>query len=193
MGETEIQTGGRHRSIILVGLIALMIGLYGYIQWQKPSNSVQKPGLAVSGQPAPEFELPSLSGEIVRLSEYRGKVVFLNIWATWCGPCREEMPSMEKLYQELKDDDFEILAVSVDEKGARAVEPFAKKFNLTFPILLDQEGKASRLYNTTGVPETFIIDKNGVIISKVIGYRNWSDPEVVGALRKLAQSMAGSS
>ena len=100
---------------------------------------------------------------------------------------------MEKLYQELKDDDFEILAVSVDEKGARAVEPFAKKFNLTFPILLDQEGKASRLYNTTGVPETFIIDKNGVIISKVIGYRNWSDPEVVGALRKLAQSMAGSS
>ncbi len=193
MGESEIQTGGRSRSIILVGLIAVVLGLYGYIQWQKPSNSMQKPRMGVAGQPAPEFELPLLSGEIVRLSDYKGKVVFLNIWATWCAPCREEMPSMEKLYRELKDDDFEILAVSVDDKGAGVVAPFAKKYNLTFPILLDQDGKTGRLYNTTGVPETFIIDKNGVIISKVIGYRNWSDPKVVGTLKKLAQSPSGNS
>lgn len=190
MGERKIQSEGRHRSILLISLIVTALALYAYIQWQKPSNVTQRPELPVNGQAGPDFELPLLTGESVRLQDYRGKVVFLNIWATWCGPCREEMPSMEKLYQALKDYDFEILAVSIDSQGADVVAPFAKKFNLTFPILLDRDGVTGRIYGTTGVPETFIIDKRGVIVSKVIGYRDWSDPAVIGALKELAQKPA---
>jgi peroxiredoxin len=193
MEKTEIKAGSRHRSVILVILILTALGLYAYIQWQKPSDGAQRPGLPAAGRPAPDFELPLLTGEAVRLTDFRGKVVFLNIWATWCGPCREEMPSMEKLHQALKDQDFEILAVSVDSEGVDAVAPFAKTFNLTFPILLDREGAIGRLYGTTGVPETFIIDKRGVIVSKVIGYRNWSDAGVIQRLKELAQHQAGGS
>jgi peroxiredoxin len=187
MNKTEIQAGSRHRSIILIILILTALGTYGYIQWQKSSNGAQRQELPSSGRPAPDFELPSLTGKAVRLTDFRGKVVFLNIWATWCGPCREEMPSMEKLYQALKDDNFEILAVSIDSKGADVVAPFAQKYNLTFPILLDQKGSTGSLYGTTGVPETFIIDQRGVIVSKVIGYRNWADPGVIRSLKGLAR------
>ncbi len=192
MGEREFQAGGRHRSILLVGLIVAALGLYFYLQWHKPSKSTKTPGLAATGQQAPDFELPMLNGEVVHLDDYKGKVVLLNIWATWCSPCREEMPSMEKLYQELKDQAFEILAVSIDSQGDGAVASFVKRHNLTFPILLDRKGQTGRLYNTTGVPETFIIDKNGAIVTKVIGYRNWSSPNVVQTLKGLAQRPAGS-
>ena len=85
------------------------------------------------GVPAPNFTLPDLDGKMVSLADYRGKVVFLNIWATWCPPCVEEMPSMEKLYQALKDEDFEILAVSIDVSGAKAVTPFYEKTQAEFP------------------------------------------------------------
>jgi cytochrome c biogenesis protein CcmG/thiol:disulfide interchange protein DsbE len=95
-------------------------------------------------------------------------VVLLNIWATWCPPCVEEMPSMEKLHQELKDDGFEILAVSIDVSGAKAVIPFMKKHKLSFPALTDTKGAIKSLYQTTGVPESFIIDKDGIIVEKEV-------------------------
>lgn len=97
---------------------------------------------------------------------------------------------MEKLYQKLNGQAFEILAVSIDAQGAAAVKPFVKDYNLSFPVLIDRENKIGRLYKATGVPETFIIDKKGIIVSKVIGYRNWSDPEVVQTLETLAQGPA---
>jgi len=129
------------------------------------------------GNPAPDFTLPSLVGNPVRLSNYRGKVVFLNFWATWCPPCREEMPSMESLYQRLKGRDFEMLAVSIDTKGADRVQSFVATYVLTFPVLLDPNKKIYRLYGLTGVPETFIIGKNGDIILKIIGPRDWMKKE----------------
>jgi len=116
---------------------------------------------------------------MVSLSDYKGKVVFLNIWATWCPPCREEMPSMEKLYQKLKGEDFEILAVSIDVLGARAVAPFMKEYKLSFPALLDPEGTVQRLYGTTAIPESFIIAKDGVIVSKVTGAKDWASPDTI--------------
>lgn len=94
---------------------------------------------------------------------------------------------MEILYQEMKNQPFEILAVSIDPQGAAVVKPFVKQYRLTFPVLLDVEAKVNRLYNTTGVPETFIIGKDGIIVSKFIGYRNWADPKVVRFLENLAQ------
>ena len=129
------------------------------------------------GQIAPDFELPALGGDSVRLSDHRGKVVFLNIWATWCPPCREEMPSMESLYQRLKGREFEMLAVSIDREGEKTVRPFVAKYGLKFRVLVDPDSKTYRLYGLTGVPETFIVDKDGAVIHKIIGPQNWMKNE----------------
>ena len=140
-----------------------------------------------TGSPAPNIVLPGLDGRTVNLKDYRGKVVFLNIWATWCPTCREEMPSMEKLYRELKGEAFEILAVSVDKAGAKAIAPFMKAFNLSFPVLLDPEGTIARPYGVTGVPESFIINKEGIIEKIVIGPIDWTEPAIVSFFRTLIQ------
>ncbi len=139
------------------------------------------------GLPAPDFTYPGLDGKKVSLSDYRGKVVFINIWATWCTPCVEEMPSMQKLYQKLKGENFEILAVSIDSKGAKVVAPFIKKYKLTFPALIDSMGTIKRIYKTTGVPESYIIDKDGILAKKVIGPLDWSQPDVLRLFRDMIQ------
>ncbi|MGW8284734.1 MAG: TlpA disulfide reductase family protein, partial [Candidatus Deferrimicrobiaceae bacterium] len=147
--------------------------------------------LVLVGDTAPNFTFPGLDGKMVSLTDYRGKVVFLNIWATWCPPCRKEMPSMEKLYQQLKGEDFEILAVSVDTAGATAVGPFMKELNLSFPALLDTRGTVQNLYGTTGLPESFIIGRNGIIEKIVIGPTEWSTPEMVRFFRDLLRKKTG--
>ena len=139
------------------------------------------------GLPVPDFTYPGLDGKKVSLSDYRGKVVFVNIWATWCPPCVEEMPSMQKLYQKLKGENFEILAVSIDSKGAKVVAPFMKKYQLTFPALLDSMGTIKRIYKTTGVPESYIIAKDGILAKKVLGPLDWSQPDVLRLFRDLIQ------
>jgi len=139
------------------------------------------------GLPAPDFTFPGLDRKKISLSDYRGKVVFVNIWATWCPPCVEEMPSMQKLYQNLKGEHFEILAVSIDSKGAKVVAPFMKKYKLTFPALIDSMGTIKRIYKTTGVPESYIIDKDGILAKKVIGPLDWSQPDILRLFRDLIQ------
>ena len=139
------------------------------------------------GLPVPDFTFPGLDGKKVSLSNYRGKVVFVNIWATWCPPCVEEMPSMQKLYQKLKGENFEILAVSIDSKGAKVVAPFMKKYKLTFPALIDSMGTIKRIYKTTGVPESYIIDKNGLLAKKVIGPLDWSQSDILRLFLELMQ------
>lgn len=150
-------------------IIALVVG--GYFVYQ----SRQAPPVDV-GSPAPDFSFPLLDGGQASLSGNKGKVVLINIWATWCTPCREEMPSMERLYRNMKGKPFEILAVSIDTRGATDVSPFAKELRLTFPILLDTDKKIAGLYHTTGQPESFIVDKNGVVVDRIIGPLDWSNP-----------------
>ena len=136
---------------------------------------------------APEFEMPTLNGGKIKLSDYRGKVLFINFWATWCATCKVEMPSMEKLYQRFREYDFEMLTVSVD-KDLSLITPFIKKYNLTFPVLLDPDSKvAKQAYKTTGVPETFVVDKNGIIVYKAIGPRDWATDETMEAFAQLIQ------
>jgi peroxiredoxin len=127
---------------------------------------------------APDFTFSDLNGVKVSLAAYRGKVVMVNIWATWCPPCRQEMPSMQRLYEKFKGENFEILAVSIDSEGREAVAPFMRKMNLTFPALLDPGETIRPLYGITGVPESFIIDKKGIVVEKIIGPANWATPEV---------------
>ena len=139
------------------------------------------------GLPAPDFKFPDMGGKMVSLSDYRGKVVLVNIWATWCSSCVDEMPSMEKLYQKLKGEDFEILAVSIDSLGAEVVAPFMKKYKLTFPALIDSAGAIRMGYRTTGVPESFIIDKDGILVKKIIGSLDWTKPEILHLFQRLIQ------
>lgn len=146
--------------------------------------AMQDRGIApLPDRKAPDFEATLIGGKKINLSDYNGKVVLLNIWATWCKPCEEEAPSLERLYQKIKSgplgSDFEILAVSIDGRSRDAVLPFQSKFSLTFPILFDPAGRVSRIYQTTGVPESFVIDRSGVIREKVIGPREWDTPEMV--------------
>ena len=143
---------------------------------------------AVKGKLAPDFTLNDLSGKPVQLSSLKGKVVLLNFWATWCPPCREEIPSMVRLNQAMQGKPFQMLAVSIDEGGKDAVEAFFRKGGVSLPALLDSDGKVARRYGTTGVPETFVIDAKGVIVEKVIGPEDWSSPDVLAFLDKVIGS-----
>jgi cytochrome c biogenesis protein CcmG/thiol:disulfide interchange protein DsbE len=152
----------------------------------------EEPPPVAAGDKAADFKLEDLTGKTVSLSSYKGKIVFLNLWATWCGPCREEMPSMETLYDEFKNDpDFVMLAVSQDTKGKSAVLPYVQKNGYHFEILLDPENKVGEQYNVSGVPETFIIDRKGRIVAHHMGAFDWSRPDVKEALQQLLQAKQG--
>jgi peroxiredoxin len=138
------------------------------------------------GSTAPQFHAVALPGGAPKtIDDYRGKVVLLNIWATWCEPCKVEMPSMERLHRKLADTDFRLVAVSVDEEDSTVVEQFAKHLGLTFEILHDRSGAIRRIYQTTGVPESFVIDRDGVIVKKVIGAADWESPVNENLIRRL--------
>lgn len=134
------------------------------------------------GVEAPDFAYVDLDGNEVRLSDLRGKVVLVNLWATWCPPCKEEMPSMQNLYNELEGEPFEILAVSVDARLGEFdwagrpggdVGEFADEMDLTFPILRNPSGDIQAAYQTTGLPESFLVGPDGVIRRKVAGPTIW--------------------
>jgi len=135
------------------------------------------------GNPAPDFDTVDLKGDVWSLSKLKGKVVFVNFWATWCPPCREEMPSMQRLYAKLPKDKFEMIALFNNDKKP-GVKNFVSQLGLTFPILSDEYNFAGTKYGVTGLPETFIVDKQGVIREKVIGPAEWDSPENIEMLTK---------
>ena len=138
------------------------------------------------GSTAPDFDAVQLpTGRPASIEDYRGKVVLLNIWATWCAPCKVEMPSMEHLHRKLAGSDFRLVAVSVDEEDSTVVNKFVKDLGLTFEILHDRDGSIRRIYQTTGVPESFVIDRDGVIVKKVIGAADWDAPVNENLIRRL--------
>jgi cytochrome c biogenesis protein CcmG/thiol:disulfide interchange protein DsbE len=157
---------------VLAGCLALFI-----------SGCGESPVAAV-GKPAPNFDTVDMQGEVWSLSKQRGKVVFVNFWATWCAPCREEMPSMQKLYERLPKDKFNMVALYNNDKPA-AVNSFVAKLGITIPILNDESNIIGPRYGLTGLPETFIIDKQGVIREKFIGPVEWDSPKMVDMLTKL--------
>lgn len=127
------------------------------------------------------------------LADYKGKVVILNIWATWCTPCRTEMPSMEALYREFAPLGLEIVAVSVDDPGTEpAIRQFVKEFGLTFQVLHDPKGETARRYQVTGYPESFIIGREGTIRRKVFAATDWSSSANRALVRELLQTSTAS-
>lgn len=148
-------------------------------------NDKQGQTSGLVGKPAPDFTLNNMQGQPVSLSDYRGKVVIVNFWATWCPPCREEMPSMEKLYREQRAAGLELLAINTEENGKRVVSKFLQRTPYSFPILLDSDSEAMNGYRVYRLPESFIVDRNGVVVERVVGARNWLE----GPLFKLINSL----
>lgn len=162
---------------------------------QKPPASTAPATASLEGKSAPAFSLKNLKGATVQLADYRGKIVFLNFWATWCDPCKEEMPSMQRLYKKMQGRPFEILAVSQDINPREAVPDFVKKtkLQLDFPVLEDPNEKVSKtLYKTTGVPETFIIGADGKVIKHVIGAYEWDSSQILDYFETLLKDVHAS-
>lgn len=173
--------------ILFIPIAVIALFIFVSLQSKTPSAVDIEPALTQKGPSAPNFTLQGLDGRMVSLSDYRGKVVLLNIWATWCPPCVAEIPSLDKLYKMFRDEDFELLAVSVDEGGKRDVENFMKNKNMSFPVLLDPSGGIQRLYRTSAVPESFIIRKDGTVDNKIVGAIDWASPKVFEYIEKLIE------
>ena len=172
----------------LAPLLAVVVILaYGWLTRPAPEPKL---GPRV-GQPLADFTLPDMNGEPVQLAALRGRVVFINVWTTWCPPCIEEMPTIQRLYEELHPKGLEILAINMDALGRQTVEPFLDKRRLTFPILLDPESRTERLYHTAGIPESFIVDKAGLLVEKIVGPRDWAHPEILALFERLLAAPHG--
>ena len=150
------------------------------------ADTTKKSAAAVEKSPAPDVSVVSLAnGSVLKLSDLKGKVVLLNFWATWCPPCREEIPSMMKLNSLMAGKPFQMVAISIDEGGKPAIESFFKESGSLLPAYLDESGASAKIYGVTGIPETFVIDKQGIIVKKVIGGFAWDSPEAVSFLEGL--------
>ncbi len=178
----------KNTQLLLTILLVFIACVFLIVFLRKERDSTLKTAEPIQpGLEMPNFTFPDINGKEVSLSDHRGKVVLVNVWATWCPPCRQEMPSMQSLYEKFKGENFEILAVSIDSEGREAVAPFMRKMNLTFPALLDPGETIRSLYGITGVPESFIIDKQGILVEKIIGPINWATPEVFFFFKDLIQ------
>ena len=171
---------------IVISVMIAMVGIGGAAA--QGILPVVKHKVLKLGEPAPDFQLQDLNGRLVTLSELRGKVVLLNFWATWCGPCRVEMPAMEQLYQTFSRKDFEILAVSTDAQGVAITRPFQQENHLTFPILHDVDYRVGLTYGARSLPMTFMVDRQGVIRHQIFGARDWGAPEARQLVHMLMKS-----
>lgn len=140
-----------------------------------------------TGKLAPLFELPDINGKNVLLSGFRGNIVLINFWATWCGPCRAEMPSLNNLYNALKDKGLVVIAISSDT-SEKPVRSFVSDKKISFPVLMDKEKSVSfDLYGIVGIPITFVLDRNGIVVEKIIGEREWDAPKMKDKITRILE------
>jgi thiol-disulfide isomerase/thioredoxin len=181
------------KRIVIIAITACVMtaGIFG--QSKKIPDEVIKALEGAGIQAAAEgidpidFILPLLNGTNISLSQFKGKVVFLNFWATWCGPCRSEMPSMEAVYQKMKNRGFEILAVNLGESKNK-VSAFMNEYKLNFQAVLDEKNVTGSYYNVQAIPTTYIIDRRGLIIARLVGSINWNTPKITAALESVLQN-----
>lgn len=134
---------------------------------------------------APPFSLPDLEANEVTLADYKGKVVLLNFWATFCGPCREEMPALERLWRQREALNLVVLGINVNRDNLHRVAPFVEETQLSFPILMDASGEVRNLYEVTALPYSYLIDVDGKILGRYIGAKEWDSEEIEALLRSL--------
>ena len=170
--------------LILILLVSLSISAEG---GEEEFFSKIKINPIKGNRKTPDFALKDVKGKEVEIKKFRGKVVFLNFWATWCSPCKEEMPSMEVLHQLFKEKQFVLITISVDYEGQKTVKEFINKKQYTFSVLLDPDGETLDLFEVKGIPTTYVIDKKGRTVGKAIGPRDWSSQEVVSLINLLIE------
>jgi len=173
------------KRMIVVAAMTVIASLYTMSGCSKKEGGPPAARVAEGGT-AINFTLKDMQDKNVQLADYAGKVVVLNFWATWCPPCREEVPSMVKLNALMAGKSFQMLCVSIDDGGKADIEAYFKKAGVTLPALSDPNSTVAKQYGITGVPETFIIDKKGKIVKKVVGGMDWVAPDVVSFLTNLA-------
>lgn len=163
------------RFILLVLFFVALVVYFGYLLPQRQGIH--------DGDVAPVFALPNAQGEMQRLSDYRGKTVLLNFWATWCPPCVWEMPSLNHLRKILAKEAFEVIAVSIDEGGWPVIQAFQKRVSLAFPVLLDITTEVAALYGTYQLPESYLIGPDGMVIKKYLGPREWDREDMIAEIK----------
>ena len=156
-------------------------------QWGYWADGTATPAMPMSSRTvvAPDFALRDLDGTMRDLASFRGRVVLLNFWATWCLPCQTEILSMAGLHQSYKDYGFEVVAVSSDVQGAEVVQPFVTRLHLSFTTLLDATGQVTRLYGVTSLPTTYLLDREGRLVTVAIGGHDWATPEAHALITSL--------
>lgn len=171
----------------VLGFILLIFVLAGLVLLLSPRGG-QRARIPQTGDPAPDFQLTTLDNRTVSLSGLRGKVVMVHFWATWCPPCVEELPALDRFARSLAGSDLEVLTISVDEGGPDVVREFMQRNKLALPVLLDPDKTAASRYGTFKFPETYLVDRQGIIRNKIIGAVDWGRPEareiIEGLLKK---------
>ena len=151
----------KYRYTLLIIPFILILGFYFY-----PENGYSENDKGI------DFVFNNLNDEAVKLSDFIGKVVLVNIWATWCPPCRQEIPGFIKLYDKYKDKGFEIIGIATDQQGKSVVKPFAEQYKINYPLVIGKGPEIIKVFGPIrGIPTTFLIDQNGVIINKYVGFR----------------------
>lgn len=171
----------RTQWLVVLGVVgALVLGVTLALRFSPEIRAV------APGTPAPEFAAIDVrTGEPRDLASYEGHVLLINVWATWCEPCRVEMPSMQRTYETLAERGFRIAAISVDAGNPDAVRAFAEELHLSFDVLHDPDGTIQQVYQTTGVPESWMVDRHGIIVKKVIGAHEWDTPANLALINRL--------
>lgn len=172
------------KKIIFIICMFLLFGMGPSLQGNNADGISPLNSDKIVNSRAPVFTLKDLNGKTVTLSAFKGKVVLLNFFATWCPPCRAEMPALNKLYHALKPRGLEIVAVSTD-RSVNDIKDFLEKHRVDFPILFDGDRSASKQYRVFSMPTTFLIDRNGMIADKFYGEYDWTEPETKGKIEKL--------
>jgi peroxiredoxin len=168
----------KHKSIILIVVIALAAAAI----FLSPGKKSYKTIIAV-GSPAPEFELRDSTDRLWKLSDLKGKVVFINFWATWCTTCKSEAPHKTTLFNTMQGKPFQMLGVLYRD-SPNNLPSYVRQYNVMTPTLIDPDNAMAKLYGITGVPETFILDKEGVLRERVVGPKEWSSPEGMALIEK---------
>ena len=168
----------KYKGLILVIVIAICLAVFILLPKEKIYEEI-----AAVGKPAPAFELKDADGNLWKLSDLRGKVVFLNFWATWCTTCKSEMPYKEQLFQKMQGRPFQMLGILFRDSPSN-LPAYKMKLPVSAPTLISNDSETAKLYGITGVPETFIIDKDGIIREKIVGPLEWSKPENLAIIEK---------
>ncbi|MBI5664128.1 MAG: TlpA family protein disulfide reductase [Nitrospirae bacterium] len=168
----------KYKGPILIIIVAIGAALLFLMPGTKEYEEI-----ASVGKPAPDFNYPDSTGQMWKLSDLRGKVVFISFWATWCATCESEMPTKDVLYNKMQGKPFQMLGMLFRDDPSNLV-PYKRTHTINFPTLISRENEAAKKYGITGVPETFIIDKEGIVREKLVGPKAWDSQEQIALIEK---------